>query len=127
MRNHNRDGKITILELLIIAAIFISGYLVVFAPISKTNDMVKEEWIKKNLSTIYDAIDSLEKEDNFTFENMTINDVDILRANWGRTPLEWPNGVNLDSFQATSNKITIVAEFSTGTNVVTFVPQLVEE
>lgn len=127
MINYKRDGKITILELLIIAIICVSGYFVFFAPISKTNDMVKEEWIRKNLSTIHDATNSLKKDEAFALEEMTINDVDILRANWGRTPMEWPNGVNLDSFKVSSNKVTIVAEFSTGTNVVTFVPKLPEE
>ena len=87
MRNHKRDGKITFIELLLIAIIFVFGYFVIIAPMSKTNDMVKEDWVKNNLSTIFDAIQYLDDDQAFTYENMKINDVDILRAKWERSPL----------------------------------------
>lgn len=127
MRNHKRDGKITFVELLLIAVIFAASYLVIIAPISKTNDMVKEEWVINNLSTIYDAIEYLEKSEDFSYKNMTVNDVDILRAKWERAPLEWPKGVLFDSFEVSSNKVSLMVTFSTGTRTVSYAPELIEE
>jgi hypothetical protein len=128
MRKCNREGKITFIELLLIAVILLFGYWVIVAPMSKTEDMVKEEWVKKNLSTMFDAIAVFEKnatENNgvYDYSSMTVNDVDILRARWERPPLEWPKGVLFDSFSATSNSVAIAVEFSTGVRTVTYVPQ----
>jgi hypothetical protein len=128
MRKRNREGKITFIELLLIAVILLFGYWVIVAPMSKTEDMVKEEWVKKNLSTMFDAIAVFEKnatENNgvYDYSSMTVNDVDILRARWERPPLEWPKGVLFDSFSATSNSVAIAVEFSTGVRTVTYVPQ----
>ena len=126
MRNHKRDGKITILELLLLAGVFFFGYWVVVAPMAKSDDMVKEEWVRNNLNTIYDAIDSLKKDPSFVLEEMTLNEVDILRAKWDRPPLKWPKGVFFDSFKAETNKLSIVVEFSKETNVVSYVNLLQE-
>jgi hypothetical protein len=128
MRKRNCEGKITFIELLLIAVILLFGYWVIVAPMSKTEDMVKEEWVKKNLSTMFDAIAVFEKnatENNgvYDYSSMTVNDVDILRARWERPPLEWPKGVLFDSFSATSNSVAIAVEFSTGVRTVTYVPQ----
>mgnify|MGYP003301484060 FL=1 len=127
MRNHKRDGKITFIELLLIAIIFVFGYFVIIAPMSKTNDMVKEDWVKNNLSTIFDAIQYLDDDQAFTYENMKINDVDILRAKWERAPLEWPQGVFFDSFKASSNELSLAVEFSTGVKEIVFNPPQIEE
>lgn len=120
MRNHKRNGQITIVELLLIVVIFLFGYWVVVAPMSKTNDKVKEGWVTNNLSTVQDAIDYLQKDSSFVLEKMSINDVDVLRAKWNKPPLEWPSGVLFDSFKAETNKLSVVVEFSYGTNVVTY-------
>lgn len=121
MRNHKRDGKITLIELLLIACIFFFGYWVIVAPMSKTDDMVKEEWVKNNLSAIFDVVDYINKDESFISKEITLNDVDALYANWKREPLEWPKGVLFDTFKAETNKVSIVVEFSTGTNQVTYV------
>lgn len=121
MRNHKRDGKITFFELLLLAGVFFFGYWVIIAPMTKTDDMVKEEWVRNNLDTIYDAIEYLQKDTSFVLEEMKLNDVDILRSKWERSPLKWPRGVLLDSFKAETNKLSIVVQFSKSTNVVTFV------
>lgn len=122
MRNHKRDGKITILELLIIAAIFVLGYFVVFSPLPKIDDMIKEEWVKNNLGTIYDAVEHFQKQKTFSCESMTLNEVDILRANMNppRPPLEWPNGVDFDSFKVNTNCLSITIKLTKETRVVTY-------
>lgn len=121
MRNHKRDGKITFFELLLLAGVFFFGYWVIIAPMTKTDDMVKEEWVRNNLDTIYDAIGHLQKDESFVLEEMTLNEVDILRSKWERSPLKWPRGVLFDSFKAETNKLSIVVHFSNSTNVVTYV------
>lgn len=123
MRNHNRDGKITLIELFLIACIFVFGYLVIIAPISKTEDMVKEEWVQKNLHEMFEVIPTLEKsaENDADFYNkITMNEVDVVRSQWEKAPLEWPKGVQFDTFKASSNSVSIAVEFSTGVRTVTF-------
>ena len=56
------------------------------------------------------------------YGHMTVNDVDIIRASWGRPPLKWPDGVLFDSFLATTNQVSIDVEFSTGLETVIFKP-----
>lgn len=127
MINHKRDGKITFVELLLIVVILAFGYWVMFSPITKTEDMVKEEWILRNLMTINDAVGLMEKDIEFSLEEMSLNDVDILRSRLKKPPLEWPDGVDIDSFMASSNGVSIAAEFSTGIRKVTYVSEEIQE
>lgn len=127
MRDLAREGKITFIEIFLITCILLLGYWVLVLPMGKTDDMVKKEWVQTNLSTMHDAIPYLEKMkmvEGVTniYENMTVNDVDIIRASWGRPPLKWPDGVLFDSFLATTNQVSIDVEFSTGLETVIFKP-----
>ncbi len=106
MMDSGRSGRISPVELLVIAATLVMAYATIVPPVVKSRRALKVELTALNLATVEDAIEILERrnEENpdFSRAQVTYDDICGVISDLGNKSLVWPPEVDLSTLDLLS-------------------------